>query len=125
MKCLYWCQENNCPAEKKMVKEFKNDSVGSRAFYDRLQDLKDADFEQCIKQRWLKPVVGSRNKLYEWVIELPRGTARMFLVLHDNCLYFLHFFIKKSKRGIKTPQKEVKIAEDRAKLFWQKHKDRN
>lgn len=122
MKCFYWCQGNNCPAETKVEKDFKNDRVGRRAFDDRLEDLIDADFEQCMKQRWIKPVKGSNNKLQEWIVDLPKGTARMFLVLHNNCLCFLHFFIKKSPRKIKTPQKEIDIAESRAKMFWENNR---
>lgn len=119
MKCYYWCQGNSCPAEKKVDKDFNKDRAGKRAFDDRLEDLVEADFEQCMKQGWIKPVKGSKNKLQEWVIDLPRGTARMFLVLHENCLWFLHFFIKKSTHKIKTPQREIDIAESRAKLFWE------
>lgn len=122
MKCFYWCQGDKCPAENKVQKDFKKDRAGKRAFDDRLQDLMDSDFEQCVNQGWIKPVKGSKHKLHEWVIDLPQGTARMFLVLHQNCLQFLHFFVKKSPSKIKTPIGEIEIAESRAKLFWEYNK---
>jgi phage-related protein len=118
MECVYWCQESVCPAEKSVEKDFKKDRAAKRVFEDRLEDLNSTNYEQAMNQGWIKPITGSKNKLQEWIIDLPRGTARMFFVLHENCLYFLHFFIKKSSSRIKTPAKEIELAESRAKLFW-------
>lgn len=57
--------------------------------------------------------------VYEIVSNYARNTYRAVYVVNlGNTIYVLHCFQKKSKRGIKTPKKEIDLIRDR--LNWAK-----
>lgn len=56
--------------------------------------------------------------VYEVTIEYERNAYRtIYIVSLDNTVYVVHCFQKKSKRGIKTPKKELEIITHRLKLL--------
>lgn len=68
------------------------------------------------KVRYVKPMRGDLREAMEIVIA-DRGAAfRGVYYVGKGSIYGLHFFQKKSKRGIKTPQRELDLT--RHRLAW-------
>jgi phage-related protein len=74
----------------------------------------------------IKPFKGLGTGVYEIVSDYNKSTYRAIYVVNlGSTIYVLHVFQKKSKTGIKTPKKEVALAEQRLKqlkAFLQKEK---
>lgn len=59
---------------------------------------------------------GHGSGVYEIVSDFNTDTYRAVYVVNiDDCLYVLHAFQKKSKSGIKTPQKDLNMISNRLK----------
>lgn len=59
---------------------------------------------------------GHGSGVYEIVSNFNTDTYRAVYVVNlDDCLYVLHAFQKKSKSGIKTPQKDLNMISNRLK----------
>lgn len=61
-----------------------------------------------------KPLRGIGSGVFEIVDDYDTNTYRaVYAVKVGESLYVLHAFQKKSKRGIKTPQKEIELIKQR------------
>jgi phage-related protein len=66
-----------------------------------------------------KPLRGVGSGIFEIVDDYDTNTYRaVYAVKLGHSVYVLHAFQKKSKRGIKTPQKEIDLIKRR--LQWAK-----
>jgi phage-related protein len=113
----YWSRDGRFLAKDEVENALKNDKVGQRIYKRRLQMFQARTSAQLMTSQTLKPLKGSKAKLHEWSVDFQGKTGRMFCVIYKGCAYFLHFFIKKSKKGIKTSQNNIDIAEARARYF--------
>lgn len=75
-------------------------------------------FAQCgLKHEHAKPFKGLGSGVFEVVEDFSGDTFRaMYTVRLKNAVYVLHAFQKKSKTGIKTPQKEIELIKARLKI---------
>jgi phage-related protein len=63
------------------------------------------------------------EKAVEIVSDYQTDTYRaVYTVKFDECVYVLHAFQKKSKKGIATPQAEIELIKSRLKLAEELHK---
>ena len=78
------------------------------------------------KHKSAKPLKGfGGTKVLEVVHNDGSGTYRtMYTAQFDEVVYVLHAFQKKSKTGIKTPNQEIDLVEQRLKWAQEKHKER-
>lgn len=66
------------------------------------------------------PLVRKMNSdLWEIRVDLSDGICRIFFTIMNNTMILLHGFVKKSQ---KTPQNELKTAENRLKQFKEMNK---
>jgi phage-related protein len=101
---------------------FYRTSNGNEPVRDWLVELPEANRRavgqdlQRVQYRWPvgMPLVRPMGKgLFEVRTSLPDGTiARVLFCFHDGELYALHGFIKKTQ---KTPDSDLKLAQDRKK----------
>lgn len=125
MKYRFWDNKGRCPAAKEVEKTLKNDIHGRRAFKSKLEVFFRRTRQQLVSSRVLTPLRKSPNKVQKWSFDLhPGRTARMYCIIHEGCAWFLHFIIKKSRKGKSTPQKEIDVAEERAAQCWDNLKNR-
>lgn len=77
------------------------------------------------KHRSAKPLKGFGGAtVLEIVVNDESGTFRtMYTVQFEKAVFVLHAFQKKSKSGIKTPQKEMELVEKRLRIAEQKYKE--
>ncbi|WP_028880248.1 type II toxin-antitoxin system RelE/ParE family toxin [Terasakiella pusilla] len=77
------------------------------------------DTVQCGKTPAIaKPLKGVGAGVYELIDDFNTDTYRaVYTVQFENKVYVLHAFQKKSKSGIKTPQKDVDLIKDRLKAL--------
>lgn len=75
-------------------------------------------FAQCgLKHEHAKPFKGLGSGVFEIVEDFSGDTYRaVYVVRLKHAVYILHAFQKKSKTGIKTPQKEIDLIKARLKL---------
>lgn len=75
-------------------------------------------FAQCgLKHEHAKPFKGSGSGVFEIVEDFSGDTYRaVYVVRLKHGIYVLHAFQKKSKKGIKTPQKEINLIKARLKI---------
>mgnify|MGYP003343284014 FL=1 len=59
------------------------------------------------------------SDLWEIRVDLSDGICRIFFTIMNNTMILLHGFVKKSQ---KTPQNELKTAENRLKQFKEMNK---
>lgn len=69
------------------------------------------------KHRKAEPLKGHRGASMLEIIENHDGNTyrAVYTVLYPEAVYVLHAFQKKSKQGIKTPQRELELVESRFK----------
>ncbi|HEY3319064.1 MAG TPA: type II toxin-antitoxin system RelE/ParE family toxin [Planctomycetota bacterium] len=48
----------------------------------------------------------------------------VYTVILPSAIYVLHVFVKKSKKGIRTPQKEIALIKDRLRAAVEDHRER-
>lgn len=71
-----------------------------------------------------KPLKGIESGVFEIVDDYDTNTYRtVYAVKVGESLYVLHAFQKKSKRGIKTPQKEIDLIKRRLKRAKEMEKE--
>lgn len=64
-----------------------------------------------------KPFKGLGPGNFEIVEDFSGDTYRaIYIVKFESAVYVLHAFQKKSKKGIKTPQKEIALIKERYKI---------
>ena len=75
-------------------------------------------YAQCgEKHEHAKPFKGLGPGNFEIVEDFSGNTYRaVYTVRFENTVYVLHAFQKKSKTGIKTPQKEIDLIKERYKI---------
>jgi phage-related protein len=72
----------------------------------------------------VKMMKGLGKGVYEVVEDYRTDTYRaVYTVCYKTKLYIVHAFQKKSKSGIKTPQEDIKIIEQRLKRIKEIEKD--
>lgn len=72
-----------------------------------------------------KPLKGLGNGIVELVDDFDGDTYRaVYTVRFDTAVYVLHSFMKKSKRGIKTPQADIDLIKARFKAAEIEHNNR-
>ena len=71
------------------------------------------------------PMVGFGGaKVLEVVIDEQRGTYRaVYTVKFAKAIYVLHVFQKKSRRGVSTPQPDIRLIHTRLKIAEHHYKD--
>lgn len=96
---------------KRRLKEFPRDVQRDVGFALEIAQGSETHFSA-------KPLRGFSG-VYEIVSNYARDTYRAVYVVNlGNIIYVLHCFQKKSKRGIKTPKKEIDLIRNR--LNWAK-----
>ncbi len=61
-----------------------------------------------------KPLAGIKPAVREIVVDYVSSTFRaVYTIKIDDCVYVLHCFQKKSKKGIQTPKQEVDLIKRR------------
>ncbi len=104
MKALYFTEQS-----EKRLEEFP-EKVKKRIMHVLLQ------VQEGIKNRNTKSLSGS-NGVREIVSRHDGNTYRTFYTTKfKGVVFVLHAFQKKAKHGIKTPRKEIKLAQDRMKV---------
>lgn len=73
------------------------------------EDIKTVQFGWPLGMPLVKPM---GDKIYEVRSTIPNGIARVLFVVHNFAMVLLHSFIKKTE---KTPEKELEIAQKRAR----------
>lgn len=112
----FWGENTGrAPAKRELEKVFKNDKLGQRTVALRLKSFQNLTYEQLVPGS-VTPFHDSPSKIHEWKFDLRDRTARMFFVVFQNCAWFVHFVIKKSSEGRKTPPESREKAEERGAL---------
>lgn len=123
----YWKPKKSttkAPALREKEKCLKNDKAGTRQYDRRLLTFQDTPYEQMLALDQIKLFRGSRTKLHEWRVILPNNrSGRMMFVVYSGGAAFLHFFIKKSTAGSRTPPENLHLAEQRAEQFRQEEQE--
>ncbi len=69
---------------------------------------------------YAKPLKGIGSGVFEVVVRYETDTYRaVYAVKIGETVYVLHVFMKKSKRGIKTPQRDIDLIKQRLKIAQQ------
>lgn len=71
-----------------------------------------------------KPWKGLGSQVYEIAVNAAAAYRAVYTVQFKEVVYVLHAFQKKSKRGIKTPQREVELVRNRLKAAVADHGER-
>lgn len=73
---------------------------------------------QCgVKHPDEKPLKGIESGVLELILNHDSDTYRVvYFVKFLKCIYVLHAFQKKSKKGIETPKKDIDLIKSRLKL---------
>ena len=70
-----------------------------------------------LKHEHAKPLKGAGSGVFEIVEDFSGDTYRaVYVVRLKHAIYVLHAFHKKSKKGIKTPQKEIELIKSRLRF---------
>lgn len=78
--------------------------------------------QQGGKVDYTKPLKGISPRAVEIVEDFDKDTYRaVYTVKLDAAVYVLHAFKKKSKSGIKTPQKDIDLIKARLKTATEHH----
>lgn len=109
----------------------KNSTARDLTFIGNSQEM-IAEFPQAVKKKvgyalrfaqWglkhehAKPFKGLGSGVFEIVEDFSSDTYRaVYVVRLKHAIYVLHAFQKKSKVGIKTPQKEIDLIKARLKI---------
>ena len=107
------------------VASSKRDYLG---FPERAQDT--LGFELFLAQTGqhppsAKPLKGLGSGVVELVEDFDKDTYRaVYTVRFGEAVYVLHAFKKKSKQGIKTPQRDIDLVKQRLKAAEQDHAQR-
>jgi phage-related protein len=66
---------------------------------------------------YAKPMKGMGSGVFEVVVRYETDTYRaVYAVKIGETVYVLHVWMKKSKRGIKTPQRDIDLIQRRLKM---------
>jgi phage-related protein len=92
-----------------------------RAFPEDVQDDIFFALEEALdggKSSNVKPLRGFKGASVLEIVEAFDGNAyrAVYTVRFKNAIYVLHAFMKKSRSGIATPQKEIDVIERRLRL---------
>ena len=100
-----------------------------RSFPDLVQDVMGFALYQAQIGRMhtsVKPLKGFGGASILEIVDDHQGDTyrAIYTVKFSNAIYVLHAFQKKSKKGIKTPQKEIELIRQRLKAAEEDHKSR-
>jgi phage-related protein len=76
-----------------------------------------------IKPPHAKPLKGVGQGVFELKDDYDTDTYRLIYAMHSKHLFVLHAFKKKSRRGIETSKRDIKLIAKRFKATCEKEKD--